>query len=571
MRKILVGLDMYHEQFGALPAAACWDANALSSPDLHLSKHWRVFVKENWAIQILPFLEQQTLFEKFDPQAPIAAKANTEIREKTMAEFSCPADSFARNDNPFVHSPQPNQSIIFARGNYGINGGTHSYYSTSGDTSSPTGDHCHLVNHELGQFEYWGNGIAGINKSFTYDEFESGRSHLVAVNEMRAGIDPEDLRGSWALGLIGSSVTWGHGVNGDDYCPNNLWARSDDIQGGGRLNEKYGPEKLIEMGMPCVSYVDVNQNAGSRSKHPGGVNVGFLDGAVRFVSDNINPSLWHVLHSRETPKSTIDNKHIESSWPGAIAESPQPKRSSPNSESSFSNSLGVKFVMIPAGEFTMGVPDAGYGNDVPPETPPHKVTIASPFHLSTTEVSVEAFRQVMGSSSGEMNEAQQNFPVTDITWFDAVEFCRRLTDSPEEKAAGRSYRLPTEAEWEFACREASSNHQVSRIQAIREGAAAGLRQKNSNLAPIASHQCNSLGLFDMRGNAWEWCSDWFDRDYYSRSREIDPAGPISGYMKVVRGSDWIYVGEGCYINYPILAPWKSSPFIGFRIVAILPD
>jgi formylglycine-generating enzyme required for sulfatase activity len=75
----------------------------------------------------------------------------------------------------------------------------------------------------------------------------------------------------------------------------------------------------------------------------------------------------------------------------------------------------------------------------------------------------------------------------------------------------------------------------------------------------------------MRGNAWEWTADWFDRDYYGRSRVDDPAGPREGYLKVVRGSDWIYCGEGCFINYPILAPWKSSPFIGFRVVCALKE
>jgi formylglycine-generating enzyme required for sulfatase activity len=70
----------------------------------------------------------------------------------------------------------------------------------------------------------------------------------------------------------------------------------------------------------------------------------------------------------------------------------------------------------------------------------------------------------------------------------------------------------------------------------------------------------------MRDNVWEWTADWFDRDYYARSSEADPAGPVDGFFKVVRGGDWIYVGENCHINYPILQPWQSNPFVGFRVV-----
>src|SRR5690606_13864500 len=114
-------------------------------------------------------------------------------------------------------------------------------------------------------FQYWGNGVAGFNKSFRRDEFTNGRSTLVTFNEIRAGIDPIDIRGSWALGHIAASATWGHGINGDAYGPNNSWARSDDIQGGPALSEKYGAERLVELGMPCVSYIDRNQNAASRS------------------------------------------------------------------------------------------------------------------------------------------------------------------------------------------------------------------------------------------------------------------------------------------------------------------
>ena len=83
---------------------------------------------------------------------------------------------------------------------------------------------------------------------------------------------------------------------------------------------------------------------------------------------------------------------------------------------------------------------------------------------------------------------------------------------------------------------------------------------------VGSYPANEFGLHDMRGNVWEWCADWFDRGYYSRSPRDDPQGPAAGYLKVVRGGDWIFVGEVCRINYPIMSPWQRSPFVGFRVV-----
>ena len=83
---------------------------------------------------------------------------------------------------------------------------------------------------------------------------------------------------------------------------------------------------------------------------------------------------------------------------------------------------------------------------------------------------------------------------------------------------------------------------------------------------VGSYPANAFGLCDMRGNVWEWCDDWFDRDYYARSPVEDPLGPADGYVKVVRGGDWKFVGEQCLIDYPVAAPWASNRFVGFRVV-----
>ena len=576
MATLISGLIEYEKTQGRLPVAADWDTSALHSLALHESSRWDLFVGRNWAIELLPFIGRESLFETFDADTPICSDENRSLRETSLAEMTCPADEFNRPDNPFVFEPAEGLAYHFARGNFAINGGTQSYFTNEGSTKTPTGDHGHVeIDVDERTFRYWGNGIAGFNTSFGSDDFRNASSSLVALNEIRAGIDTIDIRGCWALGHIAGSVTWGHGINGDAYCPNNNWARSDDIQYGGRLNEKFGPEMLIELGMPCVSYIDKNQNAASRSSHEGGVNTAFLDGSVRFVSEQIDPALWHCLHSRETPPDAFHQDIAELvDWPGSSEEAPAPVPANlePTADE-LTNSVGMAFVCIPAGQFTMGIPDIGNNRDTPPETPAHPVKITQSYLLGTTEVTREQFAAVrgeLGPFEDPDDEAEPNMPIVDVTWHEAAKFCERLSALPAEKAAGRSYRLPTEAEWEYACRETTSEPYTwrpHRSEADDSGETAGMTPPLP-LTAVANYPPNALGLHDMRGNAWEWCGDWFDRDYYGRARLEDPAGPATGYAKVVRGSDWIYVGEGCFINYPILPPWKSSPFVGFRVVCV---
>jgi prepilin-type processing-associated H-X9-DG protein len=449
-----------------------------------------------------------------------------------------------------------------------------SFHTSEGSTSTPTGDHANLkIDAANRTFAYWGNGIAGINQSFQLKDFTNGSTNLVAFNEIRAGVSADDILGSWALGHIATSVTWGHGVNGDAYGPNILWARSDDIQGCATLHHTIGTEELSRLEMPCVSYLDENQNAGSRSRHAGGVNAAFLDGSVRFISNNIDPSLWHVIHSRETPGDVLfKDFDAELQWAGSVVDAQHSKRTAP-AEAELTNSIGIKFVAVPLGKFTMGVPDVGNSTDTPSETPPHEVEITKPFLMAVTEVTDEQYRLIMETESFSTNEEtvsgeRVQLPIVDISWNDAAEFCRKLESIEAEKSAGRKYRLPTEAEWEYACRCGSSEpHRFSwsRNPNDNSGEAAGI-QPALPLSLVASFPPNAFGLHDMRGNAWEWCSDWFDRDYYSRSPAVDPEGPDHGYIKVVRGSDWVYVGEGCFINYPMLAPWKKSPVTSFRVI-----
>ncbi len=577
LQQIGGALQAYHSTYASLPPATVWQRpEGLRTTMLNEVKQVDLITHENWAQLLLPFLGHEELSREFDARVPMMAEVNDALRLSRPNAFVCPSDNWNSADNPFVFgwSESEETGIESARGNYAINGGTHNHRFSPESPGQPHFDGLELVlTDEPQQFQLIGTGIAGINHAFRLEEFRNGQSTLVAVEEIRAGVHPLDPRGVWALGQIGGSITWAHGISGDACGPNNQWDRSDDVLGCGNLTGVVGQDFLLEQRMPCVHYVDRNDQSTARSQHPEGVNILFLDGAVRFINDKVDRGLWHVMHSRETPATVLAEGFEAHLGPyEAPDDSPRPARSSGTlaSGTPMTNSIGMSLVVLPAGEFEMGVPDEGNSAAPPPECPVHKVRIEAPFWMGTREVTQREYREVMeGNPSLHQDGAMTDeFPVESVTWDDAQEFCRRLSKRDEEKAAGRRYRLPTEAEWEYGSRSGKSV--PYRWTGRRgDGDDTGANVAVSPTLPIAkvsSYRANDFGLYDMRGNVWEWCSDWFDRSYYKRAPLVDPRGPATGYLKVVRGGDWTFVGELCRINYPMMPPWKGSRYVGFRVV-----
>jgi formylglycine-generating enzyme required for sulfatase activity len=165
-----------------------------------------------------------------------------------------------------------------------------------------------------------------------------------------------------------------------------------------------------------------------------------------------------------------------------------------------------------------------------------------------------------------------------VSWNGAIAFCNKLSErdgltpyyqsGAVAKSEGEGYRLPTEAEWEYACRNGKSEpyrwHE-QRHADDRSGEAAGILPALA-IKPVGSYPPNEFGLFDMRGNVWEWTADWFDREFYTGLPVDDPRGPERGQIKVVRGGDSRFIGEVCRIDYAMLPPWKGNPMVGFRVV-----
>ena len=285
------------------------------------------------------------------------------------------------------------------------------------------------------------------------------------------------------------------------------------------------------------------------------------------------------------------------------------------------NSQGQKLVLIPPGEFLMGSTPAEIerglaqatefkiGADrryVPTEGPQHRVVITKPFRLSATEITVGQFRRFLESSGYQTDSerlgggnthrrvkpakgtgpvtgtdtadylydpkisyAAPGYPVTDqspatqVTWNDAVAYCDWLS-----RESGAKYRLPTEAEWEYACRAGTTTEYScgDGTEQLGEYAWYG-NSGNGRSSPVGTKRPNPFGLFDMHGSTREWCADWYGKSWYKQSPTEDPVGPDTGTGHVLRGGKWLnkppYLRSAFRFDMP---PTYRSQYFGFRVV-----
>jgi formylglycine-generating enzyme required for sulfatase activity len=210
------------------------------------------------------------------------------------------------------------------------------------------------------------------------------------------------------------------------------------------------------------------------------------------------------------------------------------------------NSIGMKLVLIPKGTFMMGSPESEVRIA---DATQHEVTISKDYYLGVTEVTQGQYKQVMGTNpswnQGDKIQVESSMhPVEQVSWEDAVEFCKKLSDLPEEKKAGRIYRLPTEAQWEYACRAGSKTAYSFGEGSKSLGDYAWFDQNsNRQTHPVGEKKANAWGLYDMHGNVWEWCSDWYGQ--YPKGAVSDPVGTRESSNRVFRGGSWYDHFEYC--------------------------
>lgn len=591
LQELGIGLQRYHQAFGQLPPAAIRvrpgelvELRNTTSAAVHYAMP---YLQANWAVLLAPYIGHNELADTFDKSGLITDPQNAKLREADIPLMRCPADLYNRPDNMYQLVTATGLESSFARGNYAINGGVSSNEARPGYSGKPiaNGFERRYVARDSGTVEQtWGNGIAGFNKTFAVQEFENGHSHLVAIEELRAGLLPDDSRGVWALGEIGSSVTYWHGLLGDASGPNSKKPRADDILGCFQLHKIFDEDGLVQEGMPCCPYTVIAGQATARSMHPGGVNTLLVDGSTKFFSDGCDLSVWHAMHSRDWREIADPSETGMAPHPVSGEEvASRPAAQSLVRPSPSTNSVDMELVWIAPGEFIMGLPDEGQDLDslitgVPPEAPAHPVRVTAGFYIGRYEVTQGQYLRVVGTNPSwhtadgggrieVIDKDSSQFPVEQVTWLEAADFCNRLSDLPAERAAGRRYRLPTEVEWEYCCRSGSTvPFRVPALPSVDGFNILVHPQKSLPLNEVGSYEPNAFGLYDMRGNVWEWCADWYAPDSYARSAPDDPRGPASGVLKVVRNADWQFTAMGCKYGDIHTEPWRKNPYIGFRVL-----
>ena len=224
----------------------------------------------------------------------------------------------------------------------------------------------------------------------------------------------------------------------------------------------------------------------------------------------------------------------------------------------FGNGASLKCVLIRPGSFQMGAQRDVGG---PATNPPHEVELTRAFYMGMYEVTQEQYTSVMGRNPSLFKGG--SLPVTDVYWKDAVGFCQRLSE-----LTGRRVRLPTEAEWEYACRAGS----MTRFYYGDDPEAAAFHEyawfyENADIEPhpVGQKKPNAWGLYDMHGNVEEWCQDWFSM--YRADRQVDPTGPAEGRYHVCRGGRSSMSAEWCASATRECYPPRHRHFlIGFRVV-----
>jgi formylglycine-generating enzyme required for sulfatase activity/serine/threonine protein kinase len=343
--------------------------------------------------------------------------------------------------------------------------------------------------------------------------------------------------------------------------------------------------------------------------------VGFqvLKGTGRFRNIEIEELPRSAEFERTSLKAASEDAGLVDELAVKAAELPKPHPTVPdNQPKPITNSIEMKLVLIPPGTFLMGSPDTDF-NARGDETPPHTVRITRPFYLGVTEVTVGQFRrfiddahyQTVPEKDGKGGlgyseetkkwlqlprytwktpgfEQTDEHPVTNVTWNDAVAFAQWLGHKE-----GKIYRLPTEAEWEYACRAGtttrfSNGDNLGGVVMVGNVKDQTAKEKNPNwgntiadrdgyvyAAPVGRFQPNAFGLYDMHGNVGEWCADGYDTDYYQQSPGEDPPGPLKASERVVRGGGWFQLPQ----NNRSGGRWQWPPgarysHLGFRVVLV---
>jgi uncharacterized protein (TIGR02996 family) len=239
------------------------------------------------------------------------------------------------------------------------------------------------------------------------------------------------------------------------------------------------------------------------------------------------------------------------------------------------NSIGLRLALVPAGVFLMGLPESpGLASC---DCPQHEVEITRPFYLGIFPVTQAQWCQVMGDNPSHFRATSDprspargmdtsNFPVEQVDWEACQVFLQTLSLLGEERKAGRNYRLPTEAEWEYACCGGPTGFSQQDFNCAWSRTRGEKGMYLERTSRVGKYLPNAFGLYDMHGNVDEWCADWFAEGYYRVSPREDPPGPADGSERVWRGGSWRSISGNCRSTARNRAgPAVNLNTVGFRV------
>jgi formylglycine-generating enzyme required for sulfatase activity len=326
-----------------------------------------------------------------------------------------------------------------------------------------------------------------------------------------------------------------------------------------------------------VAFVAVLMALGCHSREKGGAMSGQPDDSGAKAAKEDSPGEKSDAGEKATTaaEKTIASKVAGKEQPSSPDSAGQKKPAV--ALKSITNSIGMTLALIPAGEFLMGSLDSDKGA-FDREKPQHRVRITKPFYLGVYPVTQAEYGRVMGENpswfckSGRKQdkigkEDTSQFPVENVSWEDAVEFCKRLSEKEM-----REYGLPTEAQWEYACRAGSkTRYSFGDDENLLGEYAWFVLNSGGRPHPVGRKQPNAWGLYDMHGNLWEWCQDWYG-EYQANSPADDPTGPTTGSYRVFRGGSWCLPARNCRsADRYGSAPGSLAEDLGFRVSLVPAD
>lgn len=316
---------------------------------------------------------------------------------------------------------------------------------------------------------------------------------------------------------------------------------------------------LIESNMDALVYVNGVNMGKAVANIPKKLWVDFGDNAINVVSidGNYSDKKYHTCEASKQVILTFDLQSKKAAAEQAQREETVRQEQIRNDElykHTFAKDKKIDWVSIPSGTFAMGSP--ADETERKPNEVQHQVTLSS-FKMSKYEVTFaqyDAFCEAIGRTKpNDEGWGRGNRPVINVNWEDANAFAQWM-----------GCRLPTEAEWEYACRAGTTSTFYSGDSLTN----ANFNNINNKTMPVGSYPANAWGLHDMHGNVWEWCSDWYNKSYYNISPSMNPQGPASGFYRVFRGGSWLNDADFCRSAYRNdCGPGNLNNRIGFRLVA----